>query len=292
MKTIQLEGTVWVSAHGFQIKDAAAEWSGGWTNQDTFVEDTVGVADGVAGPTDVSRAAGLVPVVLELLDGPPSDADIDDYDGVVDAPIHLVSGAVVIEGDTGTFEHGLAVVPRFGVKVDPGSYRLRIAYANNDTSRYDFSDGADHVRLSLWQAAAEPLVVRKKKANEDDPVLEYRGPRAKGELLERLAGSSISHRCLAVVALARMGETSALAELPAKQPFDSVLRVYLSALGFAGKKALPLLEEEGHREDRDLRLRILQSLRLIGGKAAKKLAAEIVEDTELDMLTEAAEEVE
>jgi hypothetical protein len=134
--------------------------------------------------------------------------------------------------------------------------------------------------------------VHKKKVNEDDPVKEYRGSGSKKELAAMLAGESISHRCLAVVALARLGETGALSDMVARNSFDSVFRVYLAALGFAGEKAIPLLEEESCRQDRDLRLRIAQTLRLIGGAAAKKLASEVADDSEFDMLTEAADEVE
>lgn len=291
-RIFQIETTTWVAGHGFQLRDAAARWSGDWTNARTFVEDTVGVGDGVIGPTDISRAAGLMPVIVELLDGPPGDDDIEDYDGVVDVSIELRTGVLELEGDGDVFENGLAVAPRLGLTLEPGSYRVRVAYANNDTSRYDYADGADHVRLSLWRAPSKPLVVHKKKENEDYPVREYRGRRTKAELLAYLEGPSISHRCLAVVALARQGETAALAEVIANNPFDSVLRTYLAALGFAGEGALPLLEEETHRQDRDLKLRIAQSLRLVGGEAAKKMALELAEDTEFGMLRDAADAVE
>jgi hypothetical protein len=61
--------------------------------------------------------------------------------------------------------------------------------------------------------------------------------------------------------------------------------------GFRGQKALPILEEQSP-EDRDLKLRIVQTLRLIGGKPAKKLAATFAEDSEFDMLTEALDDIE
>ena len=289
---IQLEGKVWAAGHGFQIKDAAVSWSGEFTNPGVYDGDAIGVAPGVVGVTDLSRAAGLIPVIVELLDRAPSDDDVTEYDGVTDAPLELTSGVLRVEGDVETFRQGVITVPRFEFCLEPGSYRVRVAYANCDSSRYDYADGADHVRLSLWPSAAEPLRVQKKKENEDDPVKEYRGARSSEELASMLRGPSISHRCLAVVALARRGETGVLSDLMSNNPFDSVFRVYLSALGFAGEAALPLLEEERYREDRDLRLRIVQSLRHVGGEAAKALALKVAEGVDFEMLAEAARDVE
>lgn len=288
---MQIETRVWVSAHGFQLRDVTAEWTGEWTNSASFVDDAVGVARGVVGPTDLSRAAGQIPVIVELLERAPTDDDLDDYDGVIDAPLELSSGVLRLEGDIEIFEHGLRTTPVLRLSVAPGNYRVRIAYANNDTSRYDYADGADHVRLSLWPAAVEALTIRKRKKSQDEPAKKYRGTRSLDELRAYLGGPSISHRCLAVVALARLREVEVLVDAMANNPFDSVEAVYLAALGFAGKKALPLLADQGP-EDRDLKLRIVQSLRLIGGKAARTLAAEVAEDSDFDMLNEAVEDIE
>ena len=94
------------------------------------------------------------------------------------------------------------------------------------------------------------------------------------------------------MALARRGETGVLLHLMSINAFDFVFRVYLAALGFARQAGLPLLEKERYCEDRDLRLRIVQSLRNVGGEAAKALALEVAEGIEFEMLAEAAREVE
>jgi hypothetical protein len=60
-----------------------------------------------------------------------------------------------------------------------------------------------------------------------------------------------------------------------------VLRVYLAALGFAGRAALPVLSEHV-ADDSDMLLRIVQTLRLVGDKEAKKLAKQLVEDLDGD----------
>ena len=52
---------------------------------------------------------------------------------------------------------------------------------------------------------------------------------------------------------------------------DAVIRVCLAAAGFAGPGALALLSEHCPG-DADMRLRMVQTLRLIGGKAARQLA--------------------
>lgn len=289
--TIRIEGTVWAARHGFEVRDRGVAWDGAWANDGSFIADGVGLASGVVGPCILSRSAGVIPVVVELLDGPPSDDDLDDYDTVVDAPLELSTGVVAIEGDSPVFENGLPIVPPFRFAVAPGSYRVRVAYADRDTARYDYADGAEHVRLSFWAADPAKVVVHKKGEGEDDPVREYRGKRTKDELVALLGSDSPSHRCLAVVALARLGEIEALAAAE-RDTSDAVRRTYFAALGFAGERALPLVDDETGTKDRDLRLRLAQTLRLVGGAKAKEIAAELADGSDFDMLTEAAEEVE
>ena len=275
---VQLEGKIWIAAHGFSVIDAGKNDTKR-TNEASFIEDLAGLAEGRVEPYSVSRSAGLVPFILELLDAPPSDDDLEDYDGVVDAPLRLGTGLLQIDGDGDT---------RMTATVPPGDFRLRVAYANNNTSRYDYSDGADHIRLSLWAARLSPLSVRKEKEDDDDPVREYAGKRSEKELLEMLTGPSLSHRCLAVVALIQLGQFEKLTkrfEWPRSEPgnetHDSVIRVYLAAMGFAGAAAVPVLREQTPTDD-DQRLRIVQTLRLAGGKDAKKLAKELVDEVEGD----------
>lgn len=262
---VQLESRIWIAAHGLDLFDVVENGTER-TNDATWLEDLVGVCDGRLQPYSWSRSACNAPVVLELLDQAPSD---DDIDGVVDAPLRLTSGLLRITGDGDT---------RISVAVDPGAYRVRVAYANNATSTYDDRDGADHMRLSMWPNALTPFVVRKPKADSDDErETKYSGTRSKKELLAYLNGPSISHRCLATVALAQQGELAPLVSAMANNPHDAVRLVYLSSLAFGSKKALKILEDERAGDNEEL-FRIVQSLRRIGGKPAKALCDRFVED--------------
>lgn len=272
---IQFEGKTWIAAHGFAIYDAVKNETKR-KNERTFIEDLAAVAEGRVEPYSLIRAAGSVPILIEILDSAPVDQDIDDYDAVVDAPLQLASGVLKIEGD----------IDSFGFHLDPGDYRIRVAYANNGTSRDDYPDGADHVRLALWRAPAAALSVRKEFSGIEDPTRDGTGYRVakqwrrpESDLYAYLEGPSISHRCLAIVGMAQLGKVEELSKYIENngQHYPTLPSIYLSALGLAGEKALPLIEEADIRDDDD-RLRIVQTLRYIGGDKAKEIAKRLVED--------------
>ena len=287
---IQLEARIWVAAHGLSLHDVG-ENETDRTNANSFVEDLVGLAHGRVEPYSFSRSAGIVPVVVELLDAAPPDDDLAEYDGVVDAPLHAGTGHLRIEGDGDT---------AIDFNVAPGDYRVRMAYANNGTARYDYSDGADHLRVSLWRAPLAKLVVHRPNVEEDDPVREYQGTLSEAKLRAWLKGPSLSHRCLAIVGLCQLGKVDALASVLEDEKHDAVIRIALAAAGFAGEGALSLLSDFSPK-DNEMRLRMVQTLRHVGEgarKGARKVAEEVVEslDDEKDsdiaeMAREALEEV-
>jgi hypothetical protein len=304
---IEIAGLVAVAQHCLHIRDISHELETGWTNESP-TETGVGVARGVVSVTALARAAGIMPVFLEVWPSEPSFErlagfkDQDVYDAVIDASLACVTGVLRIEGEDLNFEHGLSTTPTLDLRVAAGDYRVRIAYASGDTATYDGVDGAEHVRISIWPAAPADIVVHRAFATtdrDDEPVRRYQGSReakAWAALLPTAAAAGVpaappSLQCVAVVALARLGDLETLRETIALTPFDAVRRVTFSALGFLGKPGLPLIDEETYNEDRDLRLRLAQSLRLVGGKPAKKIARELLGGIAFDTLQDAVDEI-
>ena len=277
---IQLEFKAWALSHVVTFSDKSAKFAG-WENAATFLEDHVGVANGVVSATNLARAAGPMPVIVELLDSAPADDDVQDYSAVVDAPLTLSSGVLKIVGDA-------KGAPAHFLMLAPGDYRVRLAYADQDSAGYDDDYGADHLRASIWQAPRSAIALEKKMVRSDDAQgPSYDGPRSRVEL----EGGSISHRCLAVVALAKLGALDVLAEHDLS-PFDSVHDVYLSALGLAGEAAVESLKREGWSDSLTKKIRILQSLRRIGGERAREAARGIAEqDEDNDEIRSAADDV-
>ena len=115
-----------VDNRAFTLQDERATWNGVWTNR-TVLQDGIGLAPGVISVADATRGRGEAPVLVELVDGPPDD-DVDDYDGVVEAPLEAPSGKL-------RFVSGTEVIP-IGT-VTPGSYRVRVYYGNADAADFD-----------------------------------------------------------------------------------------------------------------------------------------------------------
>ena len=92
-----------------------------------------------------------VPVVLELLDGPPPGS-FDEAMHVVEADIDLPSGKLAIIGCTQLLDE---VEP---LHIDPGSYRLRVKYMPDGyrpSRSYDFEPGDFlEYRIEMWRAEA------------------------------------------------------------------------------------------------------------------------------------------
>jgi hypothetical protein len=246
----QDEQLAWVDQHVLTFKDAAVAWDGSWSNDASFVDDGVGLADGVVSLTSFCRAAGSTPIIVERWPAAPPDDDLDDYDLVVEATLAVPSGELSIENESG--EQGK-------VRIPPGTYRVRAHYANEDSCTYDGDDGANHVRVSLFPEAAAPHVQLRKKELGDTPVRTYIGKRSEVELISMLEGGNISHGCLAAVALVRLAKLAPLRERAGHVPL-SVRRVLASVAWLAGAAAIPLLQSMTESSDEDVRERAEQSL--------------------------------
>lgn len=91
-----------------------------------------------------------VPVVLDLLDGSPSQ-DVDGWDQVVDASIQIPTGRLVIDGPI-SWQPGTS----FEIDLAPGTYRARVYYGGLTTPEQD------HYLIALWPSTSyeEPSVQR------------------------------------------------------------------------------------------------------------------------------------
>jgi hypothetical protein len=248
------------------LRDGDAGWDGRCTN-DPYAGDGLGIAPGVVSMF-FARAAGKTPIVIELHDSAPGNDDIEDYDGTTEASLALPSGRLVLESECDQDE----------VKLAPGTYRARVYYGNEDTCHYDDEDGANHVRVALFPGIDTPLqVLNPKQKNGDAPVEQYRGGRNEQELMQMLSSISNSHRCLATVALLRLGRLD-LAKAAAADAAASVRSVFASALWFAGSDAESPLLEIAQGEDAELRLRAAQSLGMLASPGAESVLQHLQDD--------------
>ena len=92
-------------------------------------------------------AYGVVHVDVELWDGAPADADAA-WDHVVQASLETPSGRVVL-GSVEGWERGSGEV-----EIQPGSYRVRVAWAGLEASAQ--AREGDRYRVQLWPGAPEP----------------------------------------------------------------------------------------------------------------------------------------
>ena len=111
-----------------------------WTEQ--ALADRVAAIDGWIGIG--TEEACDVDVKVEVADAPPSDADLDDWDHVVEASLEVTGGQVIV------MSPGERLVTRLGVP--PGWWRAR-------AHRSVFSSEHEAVHVILWAAPAAPPAV-------------------------------------------------------------------------------------------------------------------------------------
>ncbi len=157
--------------------------------------------------------------------------------------------------------------------------KAKSAASDKDTGRYDYADGAEHARLVLFASPEKPIEVLKPIENVDEPVRPYRGKRSTAELTKRLAAESTSHRCLAAVALLRLGQLDRVIAALDGSP-DAVRRVTASALWFAGEAAQPQLAAFAKDNDTDIRARAAQSLGFLQSAGAKPILKDLLKDSD------------
>ena len=271
----QFEKFVSIDQHCVTLMAESADWAGSFDedNEDPY-QVGVGVAPGVVGITNAPRGGGEAPVLIEVVDGPPDDAEIEDYDLVADASIDAGTGELLVVNENGRFA---------AVSVSPGIHGVRISYGNADACTYDGGDGADHYRITIW--AGKPVkgvVVRKEFSPDDEWSKEYSGSRSRSALRGWLKDTSsqpaaISRRCLATVALLRKGDFAAVRKAQEKEASLSVRAVYASAVWLADE-AEGELARLARSESAVIRKRVVESSLLRSGPAAWKLVKSLAAD--------------
>lgn len=115
------------------------------------------VASNLAEPTLVgvgTARSAKVPVSVDITPAALTD-DLDGWDHVVEASIHLPSGVLVIRGTCAPKSTATRV------RIEPGAYRLRWHIGGLNTISEDELEGRDFYRLVLWRdELREPEVLR------------------------------------------------------------------------------------------------------------------------------------
>ena len=268
----QTEHDVPIYKHGMQIiDDEKTDWNGEFKNKYDAFDDNVGIADGVLGLTGFARSYGSCPLFIELYDTDPGTNDVDDYSGVIEASITISSGEVAIESPDASYVEVISI--------PVGIYQARVYYGNDNTGRYDCSDGADHARIVLFPSTmTEEVNIIKEKENVDDPITKYQGSRNEKELIAMLSSPIISYRCIAIVALLQLGKLDAV-KPHIKNASKAMRYIYASAVWFVGKKAIPVLKELAESGDKEIKTRVIQSLEFIAMDEAAPILVELTKDS-------------
>ena len=268
----QVEHLVWVDQHVVTLRDADGDWDGRWKNDAFGKERGIGLAEGVISVVDFARAAGGAPLLFEIHSDAPAADDVDDYEGVVEASIHLPSRTISVENERGRV--ATVLLPSA-----PGDdWRARVYFANGNTARGDYADGGEHVRIALFPAAAAAVDVTKPRTLDGEVVRTYEGTRTEAELLSMLRGPNVSHRCLAAVALLQTGKLEPVVAA-ASEP-SSVRRVFASTVWFAGAPAEAILVELAKDADPDIRTRAAQSIGFLRARALRSIVEAMRSDPE------------
>lgn len=271
---------VWISSHMMNLRDKNTDWNGIFDNDDDCFDIGVGITKGVVGLTDVSRAAGLSPIFIELYDQDPGTDDISEYSAVIDAPLKVSSGELSVESiDT----------DNIFLKIPNGEYCVRVYYGNDDTSRYDYADGANHARFVIFPSTITELNIRKAKENLDDPNEEYQGQKTEDELITMLDSPILSYRCLAVVALLQLDKLETV-KPKIQAEVLSVKRIYASALWFAGAGTLEEMKNLSTDADVDIRMRIVHCCEFLRNRVdeVKDILKKLSNDKDSDVSSNAA----
>jgi hypothetical protein len=145
--------TVYASHHQFYLRDRAAgpaEGSPDFWTREAFVA-RLAVGPGVIGIG--TESYGNVRVALEVKLVEPPLEDLDAWDHVVEGPLDVTSGRMIIHGiDDVGLEDSDPVVRARQFTLPPGSYRVRVYGAGFATVVNE--EGNDSYRLVIWPAPA------------------------------------------------------------------------------------------------------------------------------------------
>jgi len=148
------ELTLFADYFQFYLQDEGADGdlSDSWTDQ--AVADLLALAPGAIGVGTVRNMT--VPVVVEVLDAPPSGS-FDDWDHVAECSISVPSGRLVVAGCTDYFPEARRI------EVPPGTYRARVFYGRLTSVSSDGLEGDDHYKVSLWPQPEAASAVLKRR---------------------------------------------------------------------------------------------------------------------------------
>jgi hypothetical protein len=140
----------------FYLQDEAADGSlsDAWT--DEAVAQLLAVAPGTIGVGTVRNME--VPVSLEVFASEPS-TNLAAYDQVVECPLLVTSGKLVIAGCTEYFPEAVRI------SVEPGAYRVRVCFSGLDSLTEDGLEGDDQYHLQLWPAPLADVMVIKQRVS-------------------------------------------------------------------------------------------------------------------------------
>ncbi|MHB8217984.1 MAG: hypothetical protein ACYDDS_18075 [Candidatus Sulfotelmatobacter sp.] len=126
-----------------------------WTKE--AVNRLLAVTEGKIGVGTVRNM--MVPVVVEVADAEPDEAETPKWDQVNECDLMVKSGRIVVAGCTDYFPDAARI------EVPPGSYRVRLYYGDLNSLSEDELEGNDHYRIVLWRTAPAPLKVLKQCTN-------------------------------------------------------------------------------------------------------------------------------
>jgi hypothetical protein len=138
--------------HQFYIQDEAADGnlSDAWTPD--AVERLLALAPGVVGIGTARNTE--VPVTIDVMDSEPR-REFAMSDHTVECSISISSGTIVVAGCTDYFPDAARI------QVQPGSYRVRVNFAELGSVSDDGLEGSDRYHLQLWRATIGDVTVLK-----------------------------------------------------------------------------------------------------------------------------------
>jgi HEAT repeat protein/predicted DNA-binding WGR domain protein len=228
------------------------------------------------------RAAGTVPIVIEVRNDAPARDESGAFDMVTEASFESPSGTLVLASPEATAPDEIAV-PR-------GWLRVQVRQAERDTTPYDDAIGADHYRVILWPAPKAATRVLHSRDVKDDVVF---APDADLDRLNAaLSSDDETERCLGVVDAVRhlragKRDAMALLERAGSDRAPVVRAVLVSALGLAGKteraNLFAQIDARANDDSPEVRRRVPEALARLGGSdgAARLIALLASQDADL-----------
>ncbi|APR80820.1 Hypothetical protein A7982_06167 [Minicystis rosea] len=249
----RLETVVYVAAHQLYLRDPDVEWDGAYTNDPWSGGDGLGVAKGVIG-VQSPRAAAHAPVFVELLDGAPGEAP-SRFIKVTTASVDVSKGRLAVMGE----ENEESSKP-LEFELAPGTYEVRVLYADLDTITYDDDDGAEHYVIQLWPGSEKEAEIVRGSDPVDEPVRTTTTPHAAAEAdLKSDDASTAAH---ALVELARAGGVEEVARLGKEHPSRALRLLAVNALRLVG--ARDALQAFAESDDLAIRGNVGRALERLG----------------------------